>query len=55
MGVIRWFPYALRLLMERRPKHAASAWPKVRGVLAAAAGGAFVLTLPVWLILAGVI
>lgn len=55
MAILRWFPYALGLLLERRPKHAASPWLKVRGTLAAALGCALIMTLPVWMILLGVI
>lgn len=55
LNPFRYVRYAIGLLMERRPKHAAPVWPRVRGVLASAACGAAILTTPIWMILLGVI
>lgn len=54
MNALRFIRYSFLVLCEAHPRgrHARRTFP---GTLAAAVGGAAILTLPVWMILMGVI
>ena len=54
MNALRFLRYSVRVIFSRG-RHQASAWPRILDTLAAAAGGAVILTLPLWLILLGVV
>lgn len=54
-NAFRFIRFSVLVLLERRGRHRASAWPKICEALGVALGGLLVLAMPAWMILLGVI